>query len=170
MVLPEIVSLSLNPFSWFNSPLDVFFRSKATTIQKVPVLIVGAGISGLSCAKILSETTSPLILEQSDRVGGRIQTDDVDGYLLDRGFQIFIDSYPFVSDSRIINKAALDLCKFRPGALIRVGRKFHLVSDPLRRPTDLLETLVSPVGTFLDKLKVGKKPFACIMFTCKASV
>ena len=59
------------------------------------VLIVGAGVAGMSCANVLSEKGIPFqILEASDGIGGRIRTDKVDGFLLDRGFQIFLTSYP----------------------------------------------------------------------------
>ena len=59
------------------------------------VIIVGAGVAGMACAVTLAEKGIPFqILEASDGVGGRIRTDKVDGYLLDRGFQIFLTSYP----------------------------------------------------------------------------
>lgn len=59
------------------------------------VVVIGAGVAGLSAARDLAEAGhSVTILEASDGVGGRIRTDVVDGFLLDRGFQVFIEAYP----------------------------------------------------------------------------
>lgn len=58
-------------------------------------IIIGAGIAGLNAAAILSKAGIPVtVLEAQDTVGGRVQTDIVDGFLLDHGFQIFLTSYP----------------------------------------------------------------------------
>lgn len=60
-----------------------------------PILIIGAGLAGLTCANYLHQAgQTVLVLEASDGVGGRVRTDAVDGFLLDRGFQIFLTSYP----------------------------------------------------------------------------
>ena len=71
-------------------------QTKVTTLPKTKVLIVGAGLSGLACANELTKNgmTDFLVMETSDGPGGRVRTDVCDGYLLDRGFQVFIDSYP----------------------------------------------------------------------------
>lgn len=58
-------------------------------------VIIGGGISGLTCAKYLNEKEySFMLLEGSDAFGGRVRTDKVDGFLLDRGFQILLTNYP----------------------------------------------------------------------------
>lgn len=58
-------------------------------------IIVGAGVAGLTAAKQLADAgVSVTLLEASDDVGGRIRTDIVDGFILDRGFQVFIEAYP----------------------------------------------------------------------------
>jgi uncharacterized protein with NAD-binding domain and iron-sulfur cluster len=129
----------------------------ATTIQeenKYKYIIVGGGLSGLVAAKELLDKgeDSFLIVEASDKVGGRIRTDKLDGYLLDRGFQVFIDSYPEAID--FFDYDELQLKPFLPGALVRYGDDFHLLSDPLRRPQDLLASLLNPVGSIADKIKV----------------
>jgi phytoene dehydrogenase-like protein len=92
------------------------------------------------------------VIDSSDKVGGRIQTDYLDGYLLDRGFQVFIEQYPEANELFDYNK--LNLNQFLPGAIVRFNKKFHLVSDPFRRPEDLFPSLLTPIGTFFDKAKV----------------
>ncbi len=119
-----------------------------------PVVIVGAGLSGLTCALTLHEAGHRvLILESSDGVGGRVRTDRVNGYLLDRGFQVFLDAYP--EAGRLLDLPALDLKSFEPGALVFDGRKLNRVMDVFRRPKALLASAFSPVGSLFDKLRVA---------------
>ena len=79
------------------SPVQsVSTKSIVRKLPKTKVVIVGAGLSGLACANDLTKNsmTDFLIMETSDGPGGRIRTDECEGFLLDRGFQVFIDSYP----------------------------------------------------------------------------
>ena len=77
------------------------------------VLIVGGGLAGLACAIRLHEAGGhPLIFEGSDGVGGRVRTDRVDGFLLDRGFQVFLDAYPVAG--ALLDKDKLDLTHLPP--------------------------------------------------------
>jgi phytoene dehydrogenase-like protein len=92
-------------------------------------IIVGAGVAGLSCAlELKRKGIEFVILEASDAVGGRVRTDRVDGFLLDRGFQVFLTAYP--EARRVLDYSSLDLKAFYPGALLRVNRSFKRVSDP----------------------------------------
>lgn len=117
------------------------------------VLIIGAGLAGLACARQLSLVgLSCTILEASDGVGGRVRTDHVDGFQLDRGFQVFLSGYP--EAQRTLDYPALKLRAFHPGALVRYGGRFHRISDPFRRPQDLFHTLMSPIGSLRDKLRI----------------
>jgi uncharacterized protein with NAD-binding domain and iron-sulfur cluster len=131
------------------------------------VAVVGAGVSGLVCARALAAAGLDVVLvESSDRAGGRVGTDVVNGFLLDRGFQVFLDAYP--AAARELDLAALDLRAFLPGALVHTpeeGSAWARVSDPLRRPQDLVAALVAPVGTLLDKAKVGVYRLATLAWT-----
>jgi len=119
------------------------------------VLIVGAGLAGLCCARRLwHQGVRSVILEASDGVGGRIRTDTVEGFRLDRGFQVFLTSYP--EAARVLDYGALRLKPFLPGALVRYRGRFHPLTDPWRRPGAAVQSVFSPVGSFADKLRVAR--------------
>lgn len=93
------------------------------------VVIVGGGAAGLAAARTLTAAGADvLLLEAADRVGGRIATDRVDGYLLDRGFQVVNTAYPALPD--FVDIASLDLRFFDHGTLVFDGGKRHLLADP----------------------------------------
>jgi phytoene dehydrogenase-like protein len=122
---------------------------------KADVIVVGGGLAGLCCAlKLHQEGISFLLLEASDGVGGRVRTDRMEGFLLDRGFQVLLTAYP--EALRVLDYKALDLRFFYPGALIRFGGRFHKTADPWRHPLDGLRGAFSPVGNLGDKMKVGR--------------
>lgn len=119
------------------------------------VIIVGAGLSGLCCALRLQQAgINCTIYEASDGVGGRMRTDEVDGFLLDRGFQVLLTSYP--EARQVLDFSALQLKGFQPGALVRRGGRFHELTDPWRRPWGAIRSLFSPIGTGADKLRVAR--------------
>ncbi|MGD2082621.1 MAG: FAD-dependent oxidoreductase, partial [Chromatiales bacterium] len=96
-------------------------------MKRADVLIVGAGLSGLACARELVRLgVEPLVLEAADAPGGRIRTDRLDGFLLDRGFQVLQTWYPEARHQ--LDYGALDLHPFAPGAVIRVDGAFHRVT------------------------------------------
>lgn len=118
------------------------------------VVIVGAGLAGLSCARVATAAGLQVrVLEAGDGVGGRVRTDVVDGFRLDRGFQILLTGYPELA--RQFDVGALDLHAFDPGSMVWTGKTFEKVSDPLRRPTATFATLFSSVGTLGDKARMG---------------
>ncbi len=119
------------------------------------VIIIGAGLAGLNCARELRRAGIPFALfEQSDRVGGRIKTDRVDGYKLDHGFQVLLAAYPEAQAA--LDYPRLQLQPFYPGSLVQYRGHRHLVADPLRRPADAVASLFGPIGTLKDKLLVAK--------------
>jgi phytoene dehydrogenase-like protein len=117
------------------------------------VIIIGGGLAGLAAARTLAAAgVTPLLLEANAEVGGRVATDEVDGFLLDRGFQVLLDSYP---EARMqLNLAALQLGRFAPGAMIRVGGRFGRVADPWRDPIAGVRSLASGAFTPMDALRM----------------
>lgn len=124
-----------------------------TPAQETDVLIVGAGLAGLTAAKVLKTAGRTVkLIEASDGVGGRVRTDAVDGFLLDRGFQVLLTAYP--ETKKFLDYKALDLRVFEPGAIILNEFGKTEIGDPLRRPETLFKTLLSPAGTLVDKLRM----------------
>jgi phytoene dehydrogenase-like protein len=123
-------------------------------MERVDTVIVGAGLAGLNCARELSrQGTQVLICEAADQFGGRIRTEQHEGFLLDYGFEVLQTAYP--EAQRALDYGALDLRSFRPGALIRFGGKFHRISDPWRDPLALFSMLFSPIGHISDKWRMA---------------
>jgi len=126
-----------------------------TQDRKPKVVIIGAGLAGLSCAARLTRNgIRTIILEATDRVGGRVRSDVVDGFTLDHGFQVLLTAYPACRE--LLDYEALRLCPFEPGALVRHRGEFALLGDPWRRPLQAIRTALSPVGTLGDKFRVAK--------------
>lgn len=122
-------------------------------MSKPKIVIVGAGVSGLVAAIVAEQHGyAPLILEATDRVGGRVKTDLVDGYLLDRGFQVLLTGYPMAQ--KYLDYNNLNLQVFKPGARILDKGRSSRIGDPLRDSSFLLPTLFSGVGSLKDKWKV----------------
>lgn len=123
------------------------------------ILIVGAGLAGLTCAKVLNERGHEVaVFEASDGIGGRVRTDELDGFLLDRGFQVYFTSYPV--SRRHLDHDALDFRVFDPGAIIHRGVEKTVLSDPLRDPKALVPSLLSDAATFNDKLITASRAAA----------
>ena len=125
------------------------------TKKEYNIHIIGAGISGLIAAQVLENYGyAPTVIEATDRVGGRVKTDRVNGYQLDHGFQVLLSAYP--SAQKYLDYDALDLQPFLPGASIFKSSKQKIIGDPLRNLSLLFPTLFSGIGDFSDKFKILK--------------
>jgi len=116
------------------------------------VIIIGGGLSGLTAARELhKEDIDFLLLEATDRVGGRVKTDVIDGFRLDHGFQVLLTAYPEAREW--LDYSQLDLKSFAPGALLLYPNGKHdRLGDPLRDFSSLFPTLFSKAGNIKDKL------------------
>jgi phytoene dehydrogenase-like protein len=119
------------------------------------VLIVGAGLAGLCCARRLAEAGATFqIVEASDGVGGRVRTDEVDGFLLDRGFQVLLTAYP--EAKKVLDYKQLNLKSFSPGAFSWFAGRMNQLVDPWRMPGMWRTALRSDFGTLGDKLRITR--------------
>ena len=119
--------------------------------KQVEVAIIGAGLAGLACAIELQKNNIDFqIFEASDGVGGRVRSDVIDGFILDRGFQLYNPSYP--EGKRLLNYEALDLKPFIPGVAIRDNKRLRIVVDPFRAKGFKLNLLKDIPGNPLSYL------------------
>jgi len=110
-------------------------------------------MSGLSSAVQLPYDTKTILVEAQSKLGGRVSSESIDGFTLNRGFAVFIDEYP--ESKAIFDYDELQLAPFQPGALIkRKGEGLARIADPLRQPTRLIDAIISPVGTVFDKIRL----------------
>lgn len=125
------------------------------TTNRADVVVVGAGLAGLAAARTLVDAGREVVmLEASDGVGGRVRTDVVDGFRLDRGFQVLLTAYPELA--RQFDVGALDLRRFDPGSLVWTGDRLHAVADPFRMPRHILDSAIAPIGSLADKARLAR--------------
>ena len=120
-----------------------------------PIVIIGAGVAGLVAARHLEAAgCDPVVIEASDRAGGRVKTDLQTGFRLDHGFQVLLTAYR--ETKTYLDLEALDLKGFLPGAIVYAGGQTFRISDPNRQPDQLLPMAFSPVGSLKDKWLMWK--------------
>lgn len=121
--------------------------------KDIKIAIVGAGVSGLIAAINLEKHGYlPTIFEASDRVGGRVKTDYIDGVAYDHGFQVLLTAYP--AAKKYLNYDLLDLHYFKPGSVILYKNSKDKIGDPLRDFGLLFSTVFSKIGSLTDKIKI----------------
>lgn len=119
------------------------------------VVVVGAGVAGLHCARLLENSgLDVLLLEAADIPGGRIRTDLVEGFRLDRGFQVLLTAYP--EAQRTLNYSSLQLCSMKPGAMVYKDDRMHYFGDPFRDPGAALKLVFDPIVSLRDKLLIAR--------------
>lgn len=119
------------------------------------VIVVGGGLAGLACAASLeARGRKSIVLEAGSAPGGRVRTIAQDGFLLDRGFQVYLTAYP--EGERWFDLRSLQMRYFRAGAQIRVGGGWHTLADPWRDLISAWKGLLAPVGSVSDKFRVAR--------------
>lgn len=110
-------------------------------MSNAPIAIIGAGLAGLACARALLRAGKRCtVFEAADRPGGRVRSDELDGFTLDRGFQVLLPSY---SEARsVLDYEALDLQPFYRGAALHLQGRTHLMADPLYHPVDACSSVL----------------------------
>jgi hypothetical protein len=120
---------------------------------RAQVVVVGAGLAGLSAAiRLRAAGVDVHVAEAACHAGGRLATERIDGFVVDRGFQVLNTGYPRAAD---LDLAALDLGWFWPGAVVRVDGRASRVVDPRRRPAAALDTVRAPLGSPLRKAAIA---------------
>ena len=120
---------------------------------KTQVVVVGAGLAGLAAAiELHGRGVEVLLLEADDAVGGRVRTDVVDGFRLDRGFQVINPYYPELRRLEVIDE--LDIRPLAAGVLVSMQEKLWPLGDPRREPQWALSSAYAPVGSVQDKARL----------------
>ena len=116
------------------------------------VIVIGAGLAGLSAALTLeNEGISVTVLESSDRPGGRVTSDEIDGFICDRGFQLLNANYPEIRKLRLIDE--IDFVS--ASSVIEVARndKRIKIGDPR---SAFFSVFNSETGSILEKVRLLK--------------
>ncbi len=130
--------------------------------MQAPIIIAGGGIAGLACASLLIQQNQPVVLlEASDRVGGRVRTDIVEGYRIDRGFQVLPEAYPALA--KVVSLQEIGPRRFDAGAVIWDGKTQHRLSSPFSEPKALPGLLRSHAIPLKDKLRLARLAASCRM-------
>ncbi len=119
-----------------------------------PVVVIGAGLAGLTCARALHQRGRPVVvLERESHVGGRVRSFTTQGCTIDRGFQVCFTAYPTLAAT--LDFAALAPRRFVPGARLADGTAHPpLIGDGIRDRSLLAPTIASGAIAVLDKVRL----------------
>jgi phytoene dehydrogenase-like protein len=130
--------------------------------ESLDVVIVGAGLAGLACARELTgRGLDVVLLEGSDAVGGRVRSDLVDGFTLDRGFQVLNTGYPELP--RFVDLDSLDLRPFDASVRVLVDGELVTVGNPLQKPSSLPTLFGLPMGGLAGQAATGLYAGKCLV-------
>jgi phytoene dehydrogenase-like protein len=116
------------------------------------VVVAGAGLAGLVAARRLADAGADVtVYEERPAVGGRVRSESIEGFTLDRGFQVLFTAYPAVQAE--LDLDALGLRYFTPGAVIARPGSRSTLSDPLRDPRALVASIRNGEVTLTDKAR-----------------
>lgn len=119
------------------------------------VVIIGAGLAGLAAARQLAiHGCDVVVLEAGDGVGGRVRSDCVDGFILDRGFQVLNPAYPELA--RVVDLDALNLQPLTPGLLVALDTGLARLGDPRALPGWAASALSPATGSLLGKARFAR--------------
>jgi phytoene dehydrogenase-like protein len=131
------------------------------TVLPVDVVVVGAGLAGLACARELTGRGLEVrVLEAGDAVGGRVRSDHVDGFTLDRGFQVLNTAYPALRD--LVDLDALDLRAFDASVGVLVDGERTVLGNPLQDLRTAGPTLRVQVGGVTGKAALATYAGLCV--------
>ena len=114
------------------------------------VLIIGAGLAGLNAAiHLQSRGAKVRVLESSDRPGGRVTSDVIDGFICDRGFQLINANYPALKELKVIGE--IDFLTAPRVIEVAMDTKRHLIGDPRQA---LLAAFDQSLGSLFEKFSL----------------
>ena len=117
------------------------------------VLIVGAGLAGLNAAiNLESKGADVTVIESSDRAGGRVASDVIDGYICDRGFQLINARYPALEELNVIGELDFVAAPRVIEVCLHDGR--HPIGDPRQVPWTVLDKTTGTIPEKLSLLRV----------------
>ena len=112
-----------------------------------PVVVIGAGLAGLNATlEVQKAGREVILLESSNRAGGRVQSDEIDGFTCDRGFQLINAKYPELAALDVIKE--LDFRFVEPVINIALAEKIHKLGDPRKLPFSAFDLAT---GTIFEK-------------------